>query len=242
MEEAARLLDYLPLSYKNRGEQDYVAFLWDAFQTNYEHEKYQFAFLAYHMLTMSFVYFNIWQVKQARPGDFEKGLIGLAVHENALLKATSPFVFSIVPESTMLRFLKLVACDSSRIGAFAKLVRDRNDTAHANGNVFYSTQAALDSKIGEVLRFVAEIQEHSAPVVLQIYGNFLFDNWDREAREYPDDKDQIREVLLHNDYFSLEDLRLCRGLDVDSLPDSNSRTEQESLHRACMAMLDDIDL
>ena len=27
------------------------------------HAKYQFAFLAYHMLTMSFVYFNIWQIK-----------------------------------------------------------------------------------------------------------------------------------------------------------------------------------
>jgi hypothetical protein len=36
----------------------------------------KFAFLAYHMLTMSFVYFNIWQIKQNEPRDFEKGLIG----------------------------------------------------------------------------------------------------------------------------------------------------------------------
>ena len=28
------------------------------------------------MLTMSFVYFNIWQIRKAQPGDFEKGLIG----------------------------------------------------------------------------------------------------------------------------------------------------------------------
>ena len=47
-------------------EQEYIAFLWDAFETNYTHGKYQFAFLAYHMLTMSFVYFNIWQIKQTR--------------------------------------------------------------------------------------------------------------------------------------------------------------------------------
>lgn len=78
MEEAAELGNYLPLSFKSPKEQEYIAFLWDAFETNYAHGKYQFAFLAYHMLTMSFVYFNIWQIKQTRPDDFEKGLIGFA--------------------------------------------------------------------------------------------------------------------------------------------------------------------
>src|SRR4030067_3189850 len=75
MEEAAELGNHLPLSFKTRSEQDYIAFLWDAFETNYTHSKYQFAFLAYHMLTMSFVYFNIWQIKQNEPKDFAKGLI-----------------------------------------------------------------------------------------------------------------------------------------------------------------------
>lgn len=44
MEEAAELGNYLPLSYKTRSEQDYIAFLWDAFETDYNHCKYQFAF------------------------------------------------------------------------------------------------------------------------------------------------------------------------------------------------------
>ena len=56
MEEAAELRDYLPLSFTSPKEQEYVTFLWDAFETNYTHGKYQFAFLAYHMLTMSFIY------------------------------------------------------------------------------------------------------------------------------------------------------------------------------------------
>src|SRR3990172_4139063 len=66
MEEAAELDNYLPLSFKTRSKQEYIAFRWDAFETNYTHGKYQFAFLAYHMLTMSFVHFNIWQIRQAR--------------------------------------------------------------------------------------------------------------------------------------------------------------------------------
>ena len=72
MEEATELANYLPLSFKTPKEQEYIEFLWDAFETNYSNQKHQFAFLAYHMLTMSFVYFNIWQIKQNRPADFRK--------------------------------------------------------------------------------------------------------------------------------------------------------------------------
>ncbi|MEO6421552.1 MAG: hypothetical protein ABIR84_02400 [Candidatus Nitrotoga sp.] len=78
MEGAAELGNYLPLSFKTPKEQEYVAFLWDAYTSNYENQKYRFAFLAYHMLTMSFVYFNIWQIKQNKPKDFGKGLIGFS--------------------------------------------------------------------------------------------------------------------------------------------------------------------
>src|SRR6266849_6276374 len=129
MEEAAELGNYLPLSFKSQKEQEYIEFLWDAFETNYTHGKYQFAFLAYHMLTMSFVYFNIWQIKQTEPKDFAMGLIGFGKDvEKSLLDATSPFVFSTVNERSIVRFLKLIACDNGMIGTYAKLVDDRNDT------------------------------------------------------------------------------------------------------------------
>ena len=72
------------------------------------------------MLTMSFVYFNIWQIKQTAPKDFAMGLIGFGKDiEKNLLDATSPFVFSTVNERSILRFLKLIACDNSKIGTYA---------------------------------------------------------------------------------------------------------------------------
>jgi hypothetical protein len=89
------------------------------------------------MLTMSFVYFNIWQIKQTEPREFGMGLIGFGKDiEKNLLEATSPFVFSTVNERTMLRFLKLIECDNSKIGTYARLVDDRNESAHPNGNIF----------------------------------------------------------------------------------------------------------
>jgi hypothetical protein len=231
MEEAAELGNYLPLSFKTRSEQDYIAFLWDAFETNFTHGKYQFAFLAYHMLTMSFVYFNIWQIRQARREDFEKGLIGFGKDiEKTLLGATSPFVFSTVNERSILRLLKLIACDNSKIGTYAKLVDDRNETAHPNGNIFFSTPAALDAKITEILRVVDEIQTHSKPVIEHCYREFLLQNHDADEREYPDAADQIREVLIHANYLSQKDIDICLGFDLAGIADRPEIDSIRMLH------------
>lgn len=231
MEEATELADYLPISFKTPKEQEYIEFLWDAFETNHSHGKYQFAFLAYHMLTMSFVYFNIWQIKQTEPDDFKKGLIGFAKNEKALLEATSPFSFSIVPERTMLRFLKLIACDNGKIGTYAKLVDDRNDSAHPNGNIFYSEPSALDLKIREILRVVNEIQTHSKPVIEHCYREFLLQSHDPDAREYADDTDQIREVLIHENYLSQKDIDICLAFDLASLAQQPEINGIRALHK-----------
>lgn len=233
MDEALELSNYLPLSYMSPKEQEYIDFLWDAFETNHTHGKYQFAFLAYHMLTMSFVYFNIWQIKQTRPDDFEKGLIGFGKDiEKNLMGASSPFVFSTVNERSILRFLKLIQCDNGMIGTYAKLVDDRNETAHPNGQILYSTQAALDTKIAEVLRVVAEIQAHSKPVIEHGFREFLIQNHDPENREYPDDADQIREVLIHANYLSQKDVEICRSYDINTLSDQPAFEAIKSLYDA----------
>jgi hypothetical protein len=237
MEEAAELANYLPLSFKTPKEQEYIEFLWDAFETNYTHGKYQFAFLAYHMLAMSFIYFNIWQIKQTEPKDFAMGLIGFGRDiEKSLLEATSPFVFSTVNERSILRFLKLIACDNAKIGTYIKLVDDRNDTAHSNGNIFFSTPAALDAKITEILRVVNEIQTHSKPIIEHCYREFLIKNHDPDEREYPDAADQIREVLIHGNYISQKDIEVCLGLDLAGLSD---RPEIMELHRSFVAAYGD---
>ena len=233
MEEAAELSNYLPLSFKSPKEQEYIAFLWDAFETNYIHGKYQFAFLAYHMLTMSFVYFNIWQIKQTEPRDFAMGLIGFGKDiEKKLLEATSPFVFSAENERSILRFLKLLGCDNGKIGTYAKLVDDRNDTAHSNGNIFFSTQAALDTKIIEILRVVDEIQTHSKPVIEHCYREFLIENHDPDERAYPDHADQIREILIHENYLSQKDIEICLAFDIEAVATQPEHKPMRELHEA----------
>ena len=176
---------------------------------------------------------DIWQIKQTEPKDFAMGLIGFGKDiEKSLLDATSPFVFSTVNERSILRFLKLIACDNGKIGTYAKLVDDRNESAHPNGNIFYSTEAALDVKITEILRVVGEIQTHSQPVIEHCYREFLLQNHDPDEREYPDAADQIREVLIHGNYLSQKDIEICLGFDVEALADRPEIDAMRELHAA----------
>ena len=159
--------------------------------------------------------------------------------EKDLLGAPSPFAFSTVNERTILRLLKLIGCGNDKIGTYTKLVDDRNKTAHSNGHIFFKTPAALDLKINEILRVVGEIQTHSKPVIAHCYRKFLLQNQDPDEREYPDDANQIREMLIHDSYLSQKDIEFCLGLDLAELRDRAEFSQIEELHHSLVAAYGD---
>ncbi len=231
IEEATELETYLPLAFRSPKEREYMQFLWDAYSTNAEHGKYQFAFLAFHMLVMSFVYFNIWQIKLIRAEKFETAMVGFSKDvEKNLLQATSPFVFSTVNERSVLRFLKLIQCDNAKIGTYAKLVDERNETAHANGNIFFNTEEELRGKIRDMLRVVREIQAHSETIIRDGYCDFLRASRDPEVREHVEDRDQIIEVFVKGCYMSVSDIAFCKSFDIGSLSDEDGFEVMSALH------------
>lgn len=157
MDEALELANYLPVSFKSRSEEEYVAFLWDAFQSNYTSGKYEFASLAFHLLYMSFVSFSIWQIRLTREQDFKIALVGFqSDSENILLEADTPFKFyEKLKESQIFRFLKIIGCSNEHVGEFAKFVKRRNKIAHPSGTVFFNDQASIDKEISEMMLEVA---------------------------------------------------------------------------------------
>lgn len=189
------------------------------------------------MLVMSFVYFNIWQIKLIRPEQFSTAMVGFSKDiERNLLNATSPFVFSAVNERTVLRFLKLIQCDNGKIGTYAKLVDERNDTAHANGNIFFNSSDDLARKIVDVIRAVEEIQHHSRDVILDGYQNFLRSSSDIDGREHVDDEDQIREVFIGQHYISSADIEICGSFNINQMSDEAGFSEIESLHNSLLSL------
>lgn len=65
------------------------------------------------------------------------------------------------------------------------------------------------------------------PVIEHCYRDFLLQNYDHEEREYPDAADQLRKVLIHENYLSQKDIEICLGFDLARIAD---RPEIDSIH------------
>ncbi|MCK5242191.1 hypothetical protein KAR34_07055 [bacterium] len=210
IEDAQAILDYLPSYYCTEKEQEYLPFLWDAFVCNYENKKYQFSFLAYHMSFMMFVYFSIWKIKSVRPDCFQKALIGFGKDiENKLLNSGTPFSLSELNERSILRFFKLIGFDNGQIGQWHKIIDQRNDVAHSNGNIFFESQEQLDEKITQILDCVAQIQNNMKEVLFAIFARVL--------SEEEENFEHFQEVLLRQNYFSQQDMKMCLEFNFNSL-------------------------
>jgi len=231
MEEAEPILEFLPASFSNRSEGDYIHFLWGSFVANYENEKYEFANLAFHLLYMSFICFSVWQIRAARSVDFEKAMVGFQSDiENKLANAQTPFnFFDNLKESAIFRFIKLIGCNNQQVGEMAKFVKQRNRIAHPSGTMFFNDQQALDDHVAQVLTQMAILQSHMTPVLHDILRDFLLNSFDQETREWADDKTEIEANLLHKHYFSQKDIEACSGFDIGFLSGERNYTAIKAL-------------
>lgn len=216
MDEALELSSFMPVSYGTQSEGEYIAFLWDAFRSNYEGGKFEFASLAFHLLYMSYVGFSIWQIRLVREQDFRRALIGFqSDSEMKLLSAVNPFLFyEQLKESQIFRFLKLIGCVNEQVGEFSKFVKRRNKIAHPSGTVFFNDRAAIDAEIIDMMREVRNIESHMKPVILDMYGRFLLDSAEQEELQYDTLHQEIEVNLIHRDYVSLKDIEICLEFDI----------------------------
>ncbi|MDZ8120263.1 type I restriction enzyme HsdR N-terminal domain-containing protein [Pontiella sp. NLcol2] len=170
---------------------------------------------------------------EPKPELFKNSLVGFSkADERGLLDASSPFAFWTINESRIFRFLKLIGCDNNDVGQYAKLVKERNDIAHSNGNIFYNASQSADQKMGEALQCIDHIQIHMQPVIHDCLKRFLLDSWDIEERMYADPSDQIREELVHAHYFSQKDIEACVAFDIEPLKWTRAFRRNRSLVRS----------
>jgi hypothetical protein len=234
MDAALEIHDYLPLAYPSAGEGEYIRFVWEAFESNYVAGKYQFAILAFHMLYMSYVYFSVWQIKQAKPEAFTHAVL-FQQKEKELLTASSPFTFSEVNERSIFKFLRLAGCENQHIGKFQKLVDQRNEIAHPNGNIFFSDQATADQRIEEVMQQIRGIQAHMSSVLRACLLQFLRDSANPDEREIADSEVHVEMNFLHKHYLSRKDIEACITCDLGEFDNSPFRDEVRTLMQVLKA-------
>lgn len=246
MANANDILAYLPNSFKTRDEQDYINFLWESYVINYDNSKYQFSFLAFHMIFMSYCYFQIWKIYNTHSEQFKKSLLGFEKldeivqkiedanvrnrAENRPIEQLFPYSLSEVNERTVMVFFKLIGCDKTKIGKYKKIVDERNEIAHANGKMIFVSVRDIDNKIHDMIRLVEEIFNHSKDVLNIFFQNFLITSADPENREYFDNSDQIREILIFGNYLSQKDIEFMLTFDITRLSTKRNYAEMKALY------------
>lgn len=222
MEEAYKIFSYLPLLYKSNEEAENVQYLWKAFENNYQNGQYQFAFMSYHMLFMCFVYFTIWKIKCIHPDDFDKITLGF---NDCLNTSSSPFGYSEEQESKIMQVLKYWGLNE-RIGEYKKLVKERNDIAHSNGNIYYKDQKSVDDRIDDVLRFCGEIHRKTKTSIEHSYILFLRDNYSVEDSPYSTTEEMLSDEYIRIHYISENDIKYCCEC---SMKGFNTHKEKDSI-------------
>ena len=68
-----------------------------------------------------------------------------------------------------------------------------------------------------MLSCVESIQEKSKPIIEKAFHAFLFESQNPDEREFLDDESQVKEIFVHGNYLSLEDIKIAQKYDISVL-------------------------
>ena len=142
-DELFKMLEYLPEEFSDETEEKYIDAVMQAAQTSYETGLYQFAYVQYHMLFMSAVYYALLKISIFHEEELNKALFFLLRDRysdfwgESNKKAGRLYFgsFAIINESDVFMLLRVAGLGNDLLGELQKLVRERNRYAHANGQL-----------------------------------------------------------------------------------------------------------
>lgn len=79
---------------------------------------------------------------------------------------------------------------------------------------------------------VDEIQTYSTQIIKSTYLEFLLQNHDQEDREYPENIDQIQEVLIHANYLSKKDIEIGARTNLSLIANHQNFSDIYKLHES----------
>ena len=160
IDRAEQIFQFLPMKYSSVSDEEYVSYWWNAYTKNFEEENYHVAFLAFHILYMTAVYFLLYKVSKIHRLVYEHSLFHMGNEEERhYLGINSAFSFVEMGETSVFRFLKVAGADQSLIGDVSRFCKERNNAAHARGVIFFKNDpGSLEKKAVEYVKALEKIQ------------------------------------------------------------------------------------
>lgn len=185
-------------------EVSYTSQLFEDFLFLAGHEYYHQALNIYHLLFMTVIYQTIIKAREWRTRKFKDATILVNdrnFSRDEVLKTNLAFDFSIFRESRFIEFLRLFDADNQLIGDCKKMVKDRNERSHANGN-YFSEANLFEEAIAEYDRLLARISE--------LYNEYLHVFFDEHLENIGNEdtvtRDDLELGLISPQKLSLSDL------------------------------------
>ena len=241
-DELFKILEYLPEEFADETEKNYIDALMLAAQTSYENGLYQFAYVQYHMLFMTAVYYALLKVSIIHKEELEKALFYLLKDRYADFwkesntKAGKLYFgsFALVSESDVFMLLSVVGLDNDLLGELQKLVRERNKYAHANGQLQLTSDElfleALNSYNAKVQRVIELVKND----LIAFYKKTISDPdfYDPEVRAYFDPDEQIIQQFIKEYALSRTELNWLRKIRRSDFDGFEGEQEIKTLHGA----------
>lgn len=223
-EKVNELRSYLPIYFESKENNEYVEYLTSAYLKNIEAEKYQFSFIAFHILYMCFIYKTIWSLKKnGDTANFET-VLNNCRNRQSLIVYSSLFDVSVLGESDSFKFFRLFNFHPNDIAKFSHPVEVRNHCAHASGKLHYNAKE-IEEYISKELEYIEQIQQKSETILKKLFVDFLNENWNPDKRTFSTAEDAvddfIRKKLLSN-----KDIDYLIGLDIPAL---NKKSENKKI-------------
>ena len=197
-----KILEFLPETFFDKDSDDFIKYLSDAYMVNSTNEKYQFAFTAFHMLNMVFIYKTKWFL-------FKQGntIICTALENfrnnknNNIDEFNTLFDLSLFNEKKSLEeVLKSLKFHVNEIGISRNHVDVRNNCSHASGRIYYDSQKKIEHFIEEELLVIERIHVKTLEMMESLINKFINEKWNNTFIL------QDIKILFNENYFSKKDL------------------------------------
>lgn len=240
--ELYEIFAYLPELFQDGDEEKYINALSLAMQTSYDTGLYQFAYMQYHMLFMTAIYFILLKLYFLHQDEMEYALFYLLKDryndffgkENTKEGQLYFGSFAAISESDVFKLLHIVGMDSNLEGELKKLVKERNDYAHANGRLLLTSEDFFLKKIRNFNHCIDKVFALIKKDILQLYSSTLNDPdfYDPDIRVYLDPMQQVREEIVRKYSFSRFELNWCRKYNIKQLESSENYESKKEIHIA----------
>lgn len=171
---------YLPIKFADEEANKFLKYLYEAYLENIKNKKYQFAFKAFHMLYMSFIYKVSWllndkghQIKQL----LNKTAKDKGDRENRSIMFNTLFDLSQLREKESLECLFLsLKFYQNDLKECKRHVDVRDNCSHASGKIYYF-EKEVQFYIEDELKYIAILHNKIKSDLKNILENYLNKKW-----------------------------------------------------------------